>query len=326
MSVLVTGAAGFIGSHVVDHLLERGEEVVGFDSFDDFYGREIKEENLVASMDHARFTLVEGDIRDRSRFAGFPDSIDTIVHLAARAGVRPSIRDPLLYADVNLMGTSLLLEFAREREIRSFVFASSSSVYGNNEKVPFSEEDSVDRPISPYAATKKAGELLCHTQTHLYGISCTCLRFFTVYGPRQRPDLAIRKFSRLVLLGQELPRFGNGTTARDYTFIEDIIQGVTAAVDFTRRGEGRFEVINLGESRMVTLSEMIRVVGEVFDRKPRIRSLPMQPGDVERTYADMTKARELLGYRPSTEFADGMRAFASWYEAQGVTQDGVKYR
>ena len=327
MSVLVTGAAGFIGSHVVDQLLERGEEVLGFDSFDDFYGREIKEENLAVATDHARFTLVEGDIRDRSRFAGFPDSIDTIVHLAARAGVRPSIRDPLLYADVNLMGTSLLLEFAREREIRSFVFASSSSsVYGNNEKVPFSEEDSVDRPISPYAATKKAGELLCHTQTHLHGISCTCLRFFTVYGPRQRPDLAIRKFSRLVLSGQELPRFGNGTTARDYTFIEDIIQGVTAAVDFTRRGEGRFEVINLGESRTVTLSEMIRVVGEVFDRKPRIRSLPMQPGDVERTYADVTKARELLGYRPSTEFVDGMRAFASWYETQGVTEDRVESR
>ena len=326
MSVLVTGAAGFIGSHVVDQLLERGEEVLGFDSFDDFYGREIKEENLAVATDHARFTRVEGDIRDRSRFAGFPDSIDTIVHLAARAGVRPSIRDPLLYADVNLMGTSLLLEFAREREIRSFVFASSSSVYGNNEKVPFSEEDSVDRPISPYAATKKAGELLCHTQTHLHGISCTCLRFFTVYGPRQRPDLAIRKFSRLVLSGRELPRFGNGTTARDYTFIEDIIQGVTAAVDFTRRGEGRFEVINLGESRTVTLSEMIRVVGEVFDRKPRIRSLPMQPGDVERTYADVTKARELLGYRPSTEFVDGMRVFASWYETQGVTQDRVESR
>ncbi len=326
MSVLVTGAAGFIGSHLVDRMLESGDEVIGLDSFDEFYGREIKEENIARAADHARFTLLEGDIRDRATWTGFPDSIDAIIHLAARAGVRPSIRDPLLCADVNLMGTALLLEFAQQRGIRSFVFASSSSVYGNSEKVPFSERDSVDRPISPYAATKKAGELLCHTQTHLYGTSCTCLRFFTVYGPRQRPDLAIRKFSRLLLSGQQIPRFGDGTTARDYTFITDIIDGVTAALDFTRREEGRFEVINLGESRTVELSEMIRVVGEVFGLKPQIKSLPMQPGDVERTCADVARGRELLGYRPSTEFVDGVRVFASWYAAEGARQDGVEFQ
>ena len=324
MSVLVTGSAGFIGSHLVDQMLDRGEEVVGFDNFDEFYDRGIKEENLAAANDHDRFSLIEGDVRDRSKLSGLPDSIDTIVHVAARAGVRPSIRDPLVYTDVNIMGTALLLELARERGIRSFVFASSSSVYGNNRKVPFSEKDSVDRPISPYAATKRAGELLCYTQTHLHATSCICLRFFTVYGPRQRPDLAIRKFSRLLLSGQELPCFGDGTTSRDYTFVADIIQGVTAAVDLSRREDRRFEVVNLGESRTVTLSEMIRVIGEVFDRKPRVTSLPAQPGDVERTHADVSKAQEILGYRPSTQFLDGMRAFASWYEGEGARQDGVE--
>ncbi len=325
MSVLITGSAGFIGSHLVDQMLESGEEVIGFDNFDEFYDRRIKEENLAAARDHDSFSLIEGDVRDRSRLVGLPDSIDTIVHIAARAGVRPSIRDPVVYSDVNIMGTALLLELARERGIRSFVFASSSSVYGNNEKIPFSEEDSVDHPISPYAATKRAGELLCHTQTHLHGTSCICLRFFTVYGPRQRPDLAIRKFSRLLLSGEELPRFGDGTTCRDYTFIADIIAGVSAAVDLSRREERRFEAINLGESRTVTLSEMIRVVGQVFDRKPRVSALPAQPGDVEATFADVAKAGQLLGYRPTTKFLDGMRAFASWYETEGASQDGVEF-
>jgi len=323
MSVLVTGCAGFIGSHFVDRMLDLGEEVIGLDSFDEFYPRDIKEANLASAMDHRGFTLLEGDIRDRPRLTSIPESIDAIVHLAARAGVRPSIADPVLYSDVNLVGTSVLLDFARERGIRSFVFASSSSVYGNNEKVPFSEEDSVDHPISPYAATKKAGELLCHAQSRLHGTSCTCLRFFTAYGPRQRPDLAIRKFSRLLLEGEELPRYGDGSTARDYTFIDDIIRGVTSALDFTRRNEARYEVINLGESRTVTLAEMIRTVGEVFGREPRIKALPMQPGDVERTYADVSKAKELLGYRPSTEFLDGMKMFASWYLSAGGLQDEI---
>lgn len=324
MTVLVTGAAGFIGSHLVDRLLERGEGVIGLDSFDGFYDRAIKETNLRSAMGHRSFRLVEGDIRDRETVAALPESIDAVLHLAARAGVRPSIRDPVLYSDVNLMGTSVLLEFARQREIGPFVFASSSSVYGNNEKVPFSESDPVDHPISPYAATKRSGELLCHTQTHLQGTTCICLRFFTVYGPRQRPDLAIRKFSRLLLSGEPLPRFGDGGSARDYTYIEDILDGVESALAFARRNEGRFEILNLGESRTVMLSEMIRVLGEVFSVTPEIRSLPPQPGDVDRTFADVSRARELLGYRPTTEFVDGIQRFAEWYLATGVEQDGVR--
>lgn len=323
MAVLVTGAAGFIGSHFVDRLLLEGEEVIGLDNFDDFYARGIKEDNLAAARQHRSFTLIEADIRDPDRMGALPDSIDAVVHLAAKAGVRPSIMNPLLYAEVNLMGTAVLLELVRERAIPSLVFASSSSVYGNNEKVPFAEEDSVDRPISPYAATKKSGELLCHAQSHLFGTACVCLRFFTVYGPRQRPDLAIRKFSRLLLSNEELPRFGDGSSARDYTYIDDILDGLAAALAFVRAQPARFEIVNLGESRTVRLAEMIDAVGEAFGREPRIKQLPMQPGDVLRTYADVRKAGELLGYRPSTEFRDGMRRFAEWYLVEGARQDGV---
>jgi UDP-glucuronate 4-epimerase len=332
MSVLITGAAGFIGSHFTDRLLERGEEVVGLDLFDDFYQESIKQANLARALDHDGFTLVRGDLRDGSTLRALPDGIEAVVHLAARAGVRPSIERPLLYTDVNVRGTQEMLEFARERDVRPFVFASSSSVYGNNEKVPFSEADPVDHPISPYAATKKANELQCHTSAHLYGLSCICLRFFTVYGPRQRPDLAIRKFSRLLLSGEEIPRFGDGTTARDYTFVDDIMQGVDAALawargeirgDEDRAGKGRYQVVNLGESRTVTLSEMIAAVGTAFGREPRVKEHPMQPGDVLRTWADISKARELLGYNPTTDFEDGMARFAEWYLEEGARQDGV---
>ena len=321
--ILVTGGAGFIGSHIVDALAAGGEEVVILDSFDAFYARAIKEENLAAARDHRNVTVVEGDIRDRDRVHGLPDGIDTIVHLAARAGVRPSLAAPVLYADVNVLGTSVLLDFARERGIESFVFASSSSVYGNNDSIPFREDDRVDHPISPYASTKKAGELLCHTQAHLYGTSCVCLRFFTVYGPRQRPDLAIRKFSARLLAGEPIPRYGDGSTARDYTYVTDIVDGVVAAVELARSTEGRYDVINLGESRTVRLSEMIGVLANVLDRTPVIEQLPTQPGDVERTYADVSRAREILGYAPSVDFEDGARAFAEWYLAHGARQDGV---
>jgi len=324
MSILLTGPAGFIGSHFAERLLERGEEVVGLDLFDDFYHESIKNANLARARDHDAFTLVRGDLRDGEVLRKLPDSVSAVVHLAARAGVRPSIEQPLLYTDVNIRGTQELLEFARAREITPFVFASSSSVYGNNEKVPFSEEDPVDHPISPYAATKKAGELLCHTASHLYGLSCICLRFFTVYGPRQRPDLAIRKFSRLVLSGEEIPRFGDGTTARDYTFIDDILQGVEGALAWAREEEGRYEVVNLGESRTVTLDEMIAGVAKAFGREPRVKELPMQPGDVLRTWADVSRAKELLGYDPTTDFEDGMARFAEWYLAEGAAQDGVE--
>ena len=312
--ILLTGAAGFIGSHLADRLLARGEEVVGLDLFDTFYDPAIKERNLERARDHADFTLVCGDIRDADLLRSLPDDIGAVVHLAARAGVRPSIENPALYSSVNVLGTTTLLDFARERGIRPFVFASSSSVYGNNETIPFHEDDRVDHPISPYAATKKAGELLCHTATHLDGITTVCLRFFTVYGPRQRPDLAIHKFARLLTAGEEIPMFGDGSTQRDYTFIDDILDGVEGALAFARREEARFEIFNLGESRTVSLSEMIQVLGEEMGVEPRIRRLPMQPGDVLRTWADVSRARELLGYDPRTGFREGIREFVAWLE------------
>jgi UDP-glucuronate 4-epimerase len=312
MSVLVTGAAGFIASHLSERLLARGGSVVGLDNFDDFYDPAIKERNLVRARDHEAFDLVRGDIRDRTLLQSLPDSIDTIVHIAARAGVRPSIADPVLYYDVNVTGTLNLMELARERGIRRFLFASSSSVYGNNEKVPFSESDPVDNPISPYAATKKAGELLAHAYTHLYGITCLCLRFFTVYGPRQRPDLAIHKFAKLMAAGEALPMFGDGTSQRDYTYIDDILQGLDGALEWVETNEGVHEVVNLGESRTIGLREMIGVLGEEMGVEPRIRFLPNQPGDVVRTFADVTKARRVLGYEPRWEFRSGIRAFVQW--------------
>lgn len=316
MSVLITGAAGFIGSHLADRLLSCGEEVVGLDNFDDFYQRDIKEQNLAAARDHEAFLLVEGDIRTRSDLDRLPDNIDTIVHLAARAGVRPSIENPVLYTDVNLLGTSQVLKFAAQRGIKTFVFASSSSVYGNNKKVPFSENDPVDHPISPYAATKKAGELLCHASSHLDGIAMICLRFFTVYGPRQRPDLAIHKFARLMMGQKEIPMFGDGSTSRDYTYVADIIDGVTKACDWVRGRDGSFEVVNLGGSRTITLAEMVRTIAEELGVHPNLRRLPMQPGDVDRTYADVEKARALLGYEPSTTFRSGVRAFLTWLDGK----------
>ena len=315
MEVLLTGAAGFIASHLGERLLGKGARVVGLDCFDDFYDPAIKERNLVPSRDHEAHTLVRGDIRDAGLLAGLPDGIDTIVHIAARAGVRPSIARPKLYYDVNVTGTLNLLEFARDRGIKDFVFASSSSVYGNNEKVPFSEEDPVDHPISPYAATKKAGELLAHTYTHLYGITCLCLRFFTVYGPRQRPDLAIHKFAKLMESGQSLPMFGDGTSERDYTYIEDILQGVEGGLEWVKANDGVHEVVNLGESRTVSLSEMIRVLGEEMGTDPKVEVLPNQPGDVVRTFADVGKARRLLGYEPRWDFREGIRSFLQWMES-----------
>lgn len=315
MSVLVTGAAGFIGSHVTDSLLSQGKAVVGLDSFDDFYSAAFKERNLARARDHSGFTLARGDIRDTEALKRLPEEIDTIVHLAARAGVRPSIENPELYADVNVMGTSRLLQWAKIREIRTFVFASSSSVYGNSEKVPFAESDRVDHPISPYAATKKSGELLCHAASHLDGITVACLRFFTVYGPRQRPDLAIHKFAHILRDGGVIPMFGDGSSSRDYTYIDDIVTGVLGAMDWAGLHAGRYEIFNLGNCMSVSLSEMIRTIAEEVGVEPRIEQLPMQPGDVMRTYADITRAKNILGYEPTTEFRMGVRRFLEWYDA-----------
>ncbi len=318
MKVLVTGAAGFIGSHLVERLLGRGLPVVGIDNFDDFYDPAIKRQNLANVASNPGLQLVEADIRDHEALRALPDDIDTVVHLAARAGVRPSIQQPLLYQDVNVRGTQELLELARERGIRKFVFGSSSSVYGDSDRVPFSEEDPVDRPISPYAATKRAGELICHAYHHLFEIGVVALRFFTVYGPRQRPDLAIHKFTRLLDAGEPIPQFGDGTTRRDYTHIDDILQGIEGAIDYLERTPDAYEVVNLGESDTVELSRLIRLLGEALGVEPRIEQLPAQPGDVRQTYADVTRARQLLGYHPRVGIEEGLREFVQWYRESAI--------
>jgi UDP-glucuronate 4-epimerase len=309
MKALVTGAAGFIGSHLSERLLRDGWTVTGVDNFDTFYDPRVKRSNLGGCLSHPRFRLVEADIRDRPAMErALEADTDAIVHLAARAGVRPSIAEPVLYMDVNLNGTVVLLELARARRIGRFLFASSSSVYGNNEKVPFSEDDNVDFPISPYAATKKAGELICHTYHHLYGLAINCLRFFTVYGPRQRPDLAIHKFARLIEAGRPIPVFGDGTMMRDFTYIDDILEGVVAALDRCTD----YQIYNLGESQPISVTDLITELENALG-KPAIRQyLPSQPGDVERTYADVTKAEIQLGYRPSTSIQAGLARFVTW--------------
>ena len=312
-NILITGGAGFIGSHLVDRLLAEGEwQVTVVDDFNDFYPPEMKRDNVCAHLSHPAFRLVEADIRDRTALqrALANTAFDCLVHLAARAGVRPSLQQPALYVETNVDGTLNLLELAREHGIKQFIFGSSSSVYGINAKVPFSEDDHVRQPISPYAATKLAGELLCHTYSHLYGLRFVCLRFFTVYGARQRPDLAIHKFARLITERRPIPVFGDGTTRRDYTFIDDIIAGVRAAIDYEA---SNYEVINLGESRTVELRELIALLETALGRKAAIDRQPLQPGDVPQTFADITKARRLLGYNPQTQIEAGLGKFVEWF-------------
>jgi UDP-glucuronate 4-epimerase len=316
--VLLTGAAGFIGSHLADRLLERGARVTGIDNFDPFYDPAEKRANLATALTHPDFALIEHDCQalPELRDALGDHDPDVVVHLAAKAGVRPSIADPMAYARANLLATQAVLELCREREIQRVIFGSSSSVYGNNEKVPFAEDDPVERPISPYAATKRAGELLCHAHHHLTDATVLALRFFTVYGPRQRPDLAIRKFGTLMMRGEPIPMYGDGTTERDYTWIDDILDGVTAAIDRSRDHPGEFEIINLGESRTTQLRRLIELIADALGVEPRIDRLPMQPGDVERTYADVSRARDLLGYEPSTPVEDGIPRFIEWLQAR----------
>jgi UDP-glucuronate 4-epimerase len=309
MKALITGAAGFIGSHLTERLLQEGWTVVGIDNFDDFYDPCIKRSNIDKCLKDDKFRLVEADIRDNAAMnAVVGEGFDTVVHLAAKAGVRPSIEQPLLYADVNINGTMVLLEAAKKQKIDKFIFASSSSVYGNNKKVPFSEDDNVDFPISPYAATKKAGELICHTYHHLCEISISCLRFFTVYGPRQRPDLAIHKFAALIEQDKPIPVFGDGTMMRDFTYIDDIIDGTVAAME---KCNG-FHVYNLGESQPITVNDLIDEIERALGKKAIREYKPRQPGDVERTFADVTKAAKDLGYKPSTPLSDGLQKFAAW--------------
>ncbi|MCR4439398.1 MAG: GDP-mannose 4,6-dehydratase [bacterium] len=317
MRILLTGAAGFIGSHLGERLLVEGHSIVGLDDFNDFYDPKVKRDNLRGLLPRSDFRLVEGDILDypllEQVFAG--ERFDAVIHLAARAGVRPSIREPLLYQEVNCRGTNNLLEMAKRHGVHRFIFASSSSVYGANRKVPFAEDDPVDHPVSPYAATKKAGELLCYTYHHLFGISVSCLRFFTVYGPRQRPDMAIHKFTRLIDAGAKVPMFGDGSSRRDYTFITDIIDGLVAALD---RCQG-YAIYNLGESRTVELSYLISLISSCLGREAKVERLPEQPGDVPITYADISRARKELDYAPKVPIEEGIERFVQWYRAQQET-------
>ncbi len=305
---LVTGGAGFIGSHLVERLLDEGWRVTAIDDFDPFYAAEVKRRNLAHAAAQAGFRLIEGDVA----FVELPRDLDVVVHLAAKAGVRPSIEAPVAYEEANVRTTVALLEHARRVGVRQFVFASSSSVYGVNPRVPWREDDLDLRPISPYAATKLAGEGFGHVYHHLYGIRFVALRFFTVYGPRQRPDLAIHKFARLMREGKPIPFYGDGGTRRDYTFVRDTVQGIRAAMDYDRSG---FEIVNLGNDRTVSLAELVATLEEAMDIRANLDRRPEQPGDVPITWADVDKARRLLGYRPETPFADGVREFVAWLDA-----------
>lgn len=315
-SILITGGAGFIGSHLVERLLSEGNwQVSVVDDFNDFYDPSIKHANVERHRSNPNFKITSADIRDPRALATVfvESSFDCIVHLAARAGVRPSLKEPRLYVETNVNGTLNLLELARENGIKQFLFGSSSSVYGTNAKVPFAEDDPIFNPISPYAATKAAGELLCHSYAHLHDLRIVCLRFFTVYGARQRPDLAIHKFTKLISSGESIPVFGDGTTRRDYTYVDDIIAGVRAAIDYD---QSNFEIINLGESRTVELRELISLLEKELGQTAKIDRQPMQPGDVPQTFADITKARRLLNYDPQTQIEAGIAKFVEWWKSK----------
>jgi len=323
-SVLVTGGAGFIGSHLCEELLRRGRRVLILDNFNDFYDPVIKKANLsdvfcTAKTQGGELVLFKGDLRSpgdcQRAVAALGDPADAaVIHLAAMAGVRPSLENPRLYYDVNVTGTLNLMEACRERGVKKVLFASSSSVYGNNEKVPFLESDPVDNPISPYAATKKMGELLCYNYHHLYDFSVACLRFFTVYGPRQRPDLAIHKFAFLLKSGKEIPFFGDGTTRRDYTYVTDTLQGILGALAWVEGADVPcYDIFNLGESRTVDLSTLVRLIGGAMGVEPVLNRFPMQPGDVLCTYADISKAKEKLGYAPHIAIEEGITLFMEWF-------------
>jgi UDP-glucuronate 4-epimerase len=321
MRVFLTGAAGFIGSHLAERLCGRGDEVVGFDNFDPFYPRPLKERNLTALRVEPRFSLVEGDVRRPDEIARALDAagpVDAVVHIAALAGVRPSLDAPERFYDVNVMGTLHLLEACARRGLRRIVFASSSSVYGADSVVPFKESDPCGKPVSPYAATKRAGELMAFGAHHLHGQSLTCLRFFTVYGPRQRPDLAIRKFTRLIASGGRIELYGDGSTSRDYTWIDDIVDGVVASIDEQQREPApAYRIYNLGGSQTTTLKELVDLIAGALGRAPVIDWKPEQPGDMRRTLADVTLARAQLGYAPKVPIAEGIPRFVSWWREHG---------
>lgn len=318
MTYLITGGAGFIGSSLVDDLLEKNNRVVVIDNFCDFYDPKIKENNIKNALKKDNYKLYRGDIRDKYLLNKIfnENNIDIVVHLAAMAGVRPSIENPVLYQEVNCLGTQNILECMREKKIMNLVMASSSSVYGNSKTVPFKESDIVDFAISPYAATKKANEVMTHVYHKLYNMNVIMLRFFTVYGPRQRPDLAINKFTRLMLDGKKIPMFGDGSTSRDYTYIGDIVDGIERSVNYCLNNSNVYEILNLGNSSPVSLKEMINIIGKCLNVVPDIEELPMQPGDVDRTYACIDKAKNMIGYNPQTPFGEGIKKFVKWYKTK----------
>lgn len=311
MKIVVTGGAGFIGSHLIDTLLERGDEVINIDNFDPFYSEGTKRDNIKSHFHYKGYTFENVDIRDKDRLSiVIPEDTEVIVHLAAKAGVRPSILDPISYQEVNVRGTQNLLEVAKEKNIKQFVFASSSSVYGKNPNVPWSENDRVLEPISPYASTKVSGELLGHVYSHLYDIRFLALRFFTVYGPRQRPDLAIHKFLRLMSEEKEITLYGDGSTRRDYTYISDIIQGILGAMTYS---ETNYEIINLGNNETVELLEMVESIEQVSQKVADKKFIEEQQGDVKQTWADISKAGRLLNYKPRYDLTKGLHEFRTWF-------------
>ena len=313
---LITGGAGFIGSSLSEELIKEGNKVVAIDNFCDFYNPRIKENNIKELIKNPNFKLYRNDIRDRESVKRIfeENNIDIVMHLAAMAGVRPSIENPILYQEVNCMGTQNILEEMKAHNVKNLVMASSSSVYGNCKEVPFKENMIVDFAISPYAATKKANEVMTHVYHKLFDMNVIMLRFFTVYGPKQRPDLAINKFTRLMLEDKEIPMFGDGTTSRDYTYIDDIVDGIIRSCNYVENNNDVYEILNLGNSSPVSLKEMINTIGQAIGVEPKIKQLPMQPGDVDRTFADISKAKKLIGYNPKTSFKEGIENFVEWYK------------
>jgi len=323
MKILVTGGAGFIGSHLVDRLIEEGHQLSVIDNFNDFYDPQIKRDNISAHLD--QINLIEGDICDSTLvdtlFA--KEKFDCVMHLAARAGVRPSIENPQLYIESNIIGTHNLLSAAKKNAVQRFIFASSSSVYGVRDDPPFAESDPVERTISPYAASKLAGEQLCSNYAHLYDMEVICLRFFTVYGPRQRPDLAISKFTRLLLEDRPIDQYGDGSTARDYTYVGDIINGVMGAFAYQFSNGENYGVYNLGGNRVIKLSELITAIESTLDKKATINQLPEQAGDVRLTYASIDKSKAAFGYSPQTSLEEGVASFVQWYQEQSKKAVGA---
>ncbi|MCF8360641.1 MAG: GDP-mannose 4,6-dehydratase [Prolixibacteraceae bacterium] len=313
--IVITGCAGFIGSHLCEKLLDMGYEITGIDNFDPFYDVTVKKRNMENFIGYPNFLFIEADLADREKLeAEFPEGVDLIVHLAGKAGVRPSIEDPSGYIRANITATQNILDIMKDRDIKKMAFASSSSVYGNTKETPFSETMDVSNPISPYAATKKTCELINYTYHYLYGLDIINMRFFTVFGPRQRPDLAIHKFTRLIREGKKIPMFGDGSTARDYTFIEDTLQGIKGAIDYLFQHNEVYEIVNLGNNHPVVLRDMIAAIYEATGEKPNIKQLPMQPGDVDITYADISKAQKLFRYQPKYDFKEGVKRFVEWFD------------